>query len=67
MIYKNGTLWKMTISSTSLSTAAYPHISCDMYLLSTDYIEIYTNHNYGSDRNTGGVGRRVFMDVHRFA
>ena len=67
MIYKNGVLWKLSMSTVAYATSAYPAISCDMYLLSTDYIEIYINHQYGSDRDTGGLGRRTFLDVHRFA
>lgn len=67
-IYKNGALWKIATVVSHVGTQD-PRVcaGCDMYLLNTDYIELYVYHNHGSNRNIEGTGRYTFMDVHRFA
>ena len=67
-IYKNGALWKIATVNSAINTFD-PRIpvTCDMYLLNTDFIELWVYHNHGSNRNIEGAGRYTFMDVHRFA
>lgn len=66
MIYKNGALWKMSNEIMGAATGAGPAVSCDMYLVTTDYVELYVWHTHGSNRDVSGTGRLTFMDVHRF-
>lgn len=66
-IYKNGSLWKGTTVYTSHVTGSSLRLSfsCDIYLETTDYIELWVYHDHGSNRNIEGIGRYTFMDVHR--
>ena len=66
-IYKNGTIWKISNFHTGLLGSITVGISCDMYLLTTDFIELYVYHNNGNNRDIDGSVRYTFMDVHRFA
>jgi len=67
-IYKNEAVWKFSKQPSHLATYdPQPSISCDMYLLDTDNIELWVWHNHGSNRNTVDSRAATFMDIHRFA
>ena len=67
-IYKNGSAWKTTGQQKGGVATIMLTVSCDMYLLSTDYIELWIVHLHGSNRTIGSAtARTTFMDVHKFA
>ena len=67
-IRKNGNVWKSQSVSVGASFSPIAAISCDMYLLDTDYIELWVYHDYGANRDVGHATlKHTFMDVYRFA
>lgn len=69
LIRKNGSTYKVIILTKGhVATHCCIGISADMYLLSTDYIEIWLLHDHGSDRTIGSASNKhTFLEVHRFA
>ncbi len=65
-LYKTGEEVRRSEYTTGVAGSVAAIISCDMYLLTTDYIELWVYHNHGSSRNISG-SRSTFMNVHRFA
>ena len=65
-IRKNNVKWKGASQTTGSTQTIDLVFSCDMYLLTTDYIELWIYHNVGVAKPTS-TGRQCFMDVHRFA
>lgn len=69
LIRKNGSTYKVIILTKGhVATHCCIGISADMYLLSTDYIEIWLLHDHGSNRTIGSASNKhTFLEVHRFA
>ena len=67
-IYKNGAIWKRghNMNGNAVNSTVV-NMSCDMYLLDTDYVELWVEHNHGANRDVGALERSSFMDIHRFA
>ena len=69
-VHKNGSVWKeeVLVNGTAGVFTGITGVACDMYLLTTDFIELWVYHNHGANLNVGtGAVRFTYMDVHRFA
>ncbi len=67
-IYKNGSIWKTGSAEKGGVNTITTGIGCDMYLLSTDFIELWIAHTGVGNKDVGSAANRyTFMDVHRFA
>ncbi|KKN48931.1 hypothetical protein LCGC14_0647900 [marine sediment metagenome] len=66
-IYKNGTGWNQGVWGAGSIATCSRVISADMYLLDSDYIEVFAFHSASGNLNISGTNHITFLTVHRFA
>ena len=64
---KNGSSYRMSAKTSGVGGFQTTETSCDLYLTTSDYIEIWAQHDHGSNLNFDGSLVRNYMTVHRFA